>query len=468
MVFDRWGHNRGCVTGRRPSGAFPWTVIVALTTFLVGATHRADAQDRPRPDTRPPGSDPAPPGFPLLGDLKIPEKVQGEGMTLDQAIGRFLKESLELRALHDEIAMARADVEAVGQPPQASLLIDVGAGGIKTWLVHPREFIPTRVVRILAARAAMRVIEAQYDDAVRTRVDALCTAFVDVQEAQTQVRYANVDLRGMQGLVKLAGTLFKSGQIDQAAVTRFETEGDRAASASGEAEITFRKAALVLANVLNLPDAEAANLKISDDEEDKTAAAREAPAVENLIRRVRDHRPDLRAYRLGLQRAQLEWLKALLEPLNQINVHPWPERPDSARSRQEKNGPIWSATAIVTLPTATRNRGVLKRAAINVAQTRTQLAKLERDVVLDVRKARMDYEYDRSFFERCRQEIIPKARKALDDASRKQLAGDSTLAEFIEVQQEFNEKVQQYLEGTSRLRRSMLALNTAVGERIMP
>ena len=78
-------------------------------------------------------------------------------------------------------------------------------------------------------------------------------------------------------------------------------------------------------------------------------------------------------------------------------------------------------TAIVTLPTAIRNRGVLKRAAINVAQTRTELAKLERDVVLDVRKARMDYEHDRSTLDRFRQEILPEARKALDDARRNHL-----------------------------------------------
>ena len=41
----------------------------------------------------------------------------------------------------------------------------------------------------------------------------------------------------------------------------------------------------------------------------RPASAREAPAVEDLIRRAREHRPDLRAYRLGLQRAQLEWLQ---------------------------------------------------------------------------------------------------------------------------------------------------------------
>ena len=78
----------------------------------------------------------------------------------------------------------------------------------------------------------MRVIEAQYDDAVRTRIDGLYTAFVDVQEARTQARFANVALRGMQDLVRLTETLFKSGQVNQAEFTRIKTERDLAASAA--------------------------------------------------------------------------------------------------------------------------------------------------------------------------------------------------------------------------------------------
>ncbi len=129
---------------------------------------------------------------------------------------------------------------------------------------------------------------------------------------------------------------------------------------------------------------------------------------------------------------------------------------------------VWTATAIVTLPTTVRNQGVLKRAAINISQTRPQLAKLERDVVLDVRKVRLDYEHYRSALNRCRETILPSAREALNETRRKHQGGEISLTEVIAAQREFNEGVQQYLEGTSRLRQSMLALNTAVGERIMP
>jgi hypothetical protein len=42
------------------------------------------------------------------------------GLTLEDAVFRFLADNLELRAMRDEIAMADADIEAAGQRPQAT------------------------------------------------------------------------------------------------------------------------------------------------------------------------------------------------------------------------------------------------------------------------------------------------------------------------------------------------------------
>ena len=67
---------------------------------------------------------------------------------------------------------------------------------------------------------------------------------------------------------------------------------------------------------------------------------------------------------------------------------------------RRRDGRGWCLSMVVILPTTISNRAVLKRAAINVAQTRTQLAKLERDVALDVRKARIDYEHERTTLDR--------------------------------------------------------------------
>lgn len=123
---------------------------------------------------------------------------------------------------------------------------------------------------------------------------------------------------------------------------------------------------------------------------------------------------------------------------------------------------------VVTLPTAVRNRGALKRAAINIGQTRTELAHVEREVVLDVRKVRLDYEQSRSAVERFRHEILPQAQTERERSHNLFQEGEKPLTALLEAQKQFNEIVAQYLEATIRLRRSTLALNMAVGATIFP
>ncbi|MFI5459394.1 MAG: TolC family protein [Isosphaerales bacterium] len=386
---------------------------------------------------------------------------------MDQAVDRFLKENLELRAMRDEIPMAQADVEAAGQPPQGYLLIKVGTNGIKTWHIQPRELILNRWIQTLVARAARRVIEAQYQDAIRTRVDNLYTAFVNVQEAQMSVRFAEVALRGVESLLRVAQSLQKAAQVSNVDVASTKTECELGASSLEEAKTALHKAKLVLANLLNLPDAEVDRLKVRMDLDSPTVRSPAVPPVEELIRIALTHRPDLRAYRLGLHRAQLDWLKALVEPFNQITVRPLPDRMELVGMRQPGNAPARSLSMLVSLPTAIRNRGALDRATINVGQTRTELAQIERNVILEVRQARLEYEQSRATVDRFLKEIIPNARTTRDNRYRQWRAGEASITDYVEFQSKYNDRIFQYVNARIRHQRSMLALNTAVGERIM-
>ncbi len=225
-----------------------------------------------------------------------------------------------------------------------------------------------------------------------------------------RTRYANSALRSLKSLAERTEALHERGIVNQADMTRINTELAIAVTAFGESKSNLRKATLVLAHLLNLTDVEAERLRTSDPERATTPGDAEVPALEDLIRKARHHRPDLRAHRLGLQRAQLDWLKALLEPLSQVTWRPWPNGGDETKPRPPGIAPSGSRTMVVTLPTAVRNRGALKRAAINIGQTRTELAHVEREVVLDVRKVRLDYEQSRSAVERFRHEILPQAQ----------------------------------------------------------
>jgi cobalt-zinc-cadmium efflux system outer membrane protein len=435
-------------------------LIVSLLAFTVFLTETAAF------------GQPVSPRPPDLGRQKLTEPLienyrPDDGLTVDQAVDRFLKENLELRAMRDEITMAQADVEAAGQPPQAYLLINVGLDGIKTYKIQPRELVPRSGINTLVARAAKRVIEAQYQDTVRTRIDSLYTEFVDVQAAQMSVGYAELALRGMDNLLEKAQELQKRGQLTEGPVGSAQIDREIGAAALAEAKITLRRAKLVLANLLNIPDAEADQLKSRLDLEGLRDRA-PAPPVEELIRIALSRRPDVRAFRLGLYSAQVGWLKALVEPLSQITVRSGQEGANLAGPKQGGNAAASNLWAIITLPTTVRNQGALQRAAINVTQTRTELTNIEHKVILAVRLARLDYEVSCTTFDRFRNEIIPNTRSRRDNSFRQWQEGEASLKDHLEAQSKYNDAVGQFTDAALRLRRAMLALNTAVGERIMP
>jgi cobalt-zinc-cadmium efflux system outer membrane protein len=456
------------VIHRMLRGSILVVALVALNIALAASVARGgDGPNRriaqtPSPKVDQPSPPPGPPG-PARSKI-----LSDTGLTLDQAVDRLLTDNLELRVLRDEIRMAVADVEAAGQPPLAELWIRLGKDGIKTRTIQLRELLPRSWIEIPVARAARRVMEAQYDDAVRSRKDNLYTAFVDVEEAEMRVTQAKARLQGMQTLSSRVQAFSERGLITQADFAAVKTERELAASALGEDETTLHKVKLTLANLLNLPDAESQQLKIQPDLEQSIARDQDVPPVEELIRRALMHRPDVRSYRLGLQRAQLDWLKALLEPLSQIRMRVWPDHGIWAGARPGQHAPADQMSAIVTLPASVRNCGMLRRAAINVGQTRTELAKVERLVILEVRQARLEYDQSRATVGRFRQDILPNARTGLDRTLKLFQEGETTMASYLEAQEKSNTLVHQYRSAAIRLRRSKLALNTAVGERILP
>jgi cobalt-zinc-cadmium efflux system outer membrane protein len=390
------------------------------------------------------------------------------GLTLQQSVDRFLKENLELRAMHEEIPMAQADIEAAGQPPQAFLLINVGTHGINTWRIHTWELFPSRWIDTLVARTLKRVIETQYQNAVRTRLDRLYRAFVDVEAAQLAVNASEANLRGYERLQETAESFLTAGQVPQADVAMIKAQRTIAALDLEKAKTVLVEDKLILAHLLNLPEREIDKLTVPLDLEQATTRAPNAPPVGELIRTALIRRPDLRAYRLGLHRAQMVWLKALIEPLSQIAVRLWIDRAELLQPRQAGKFPAGNLGVIVSLPTSIRNRGRLKRAQINVAQARLELAKVESRVTLDVRKARLDYEQSRSTVDRYRKEIIPDARASRDGTFRQWQAGEVALTTYIEAQKRQNDAIGRYQDAAISFRRASLALNTAVGDRIMP
>ncbi len=143
------------------------------------------------------------------GDLlEPPAEVVAEGppdgLTLDMAIERLLTHSLDLRSKFMEIPQAQADVLSAGLRANPIFYADgqlvpygqysrTRPGGQTQYDVnvsYPLDVTRKRVMRTQVASCAKRVLEAQYQDAVRMEIDKLYNAYVDVLAARQTAIYA--------------------------------------------------------------------------------------------------------------------------------------------------------------------------------------------------------------------------------------------------------------------------------------
>jgi cobalt-zinc-cadmium efflux system outer membrane protein len=163
--------------------------------------------------------------LPLYGRLSIPEDAAEEGppdgLTLDGALQRLVRANLELRSKFLEIPQAQADILTAGLRANPLLSADVQQvpygrfseqrpGGPTQYdvnLTYPLDLNHKRRVRIDVACRARRVLEAQYQDAVRQQVANLYAAFVDVLAARETVRYAQATIQGLDQLEEVITTL---------------------------------------------------------------------------------------------------------------------------------------------------------------------------------------------------------------------------------------------------------------------
>ena len=112
-------------------------------------------------------------------------------------------------------------------------------------------------------------------------------------------------------------------------------------------------------------------------------------------------------------------------------------------------------------------RGRVERARINVRQSGIELARVERQVVLDVRLAHLEHRHSLDRVRRLRDVVLPTARRVRDDAFRLFQGGQVDSQVYLGARKEYQELVRQYGDALVRHGMSTLASNTAVGERVL-
>jgi cobalt-zinc-cadmium efflux system outer membrane protein len=215
------------------------------------------------------------------------------------------------------------------------------------------------------------------------------------------------------------------------------------------------------------------NLRLDQAEELETRGtiqdkAPPPPPADELIRLALECRPDLVSYRLGIQYAQSDVRLAKAQRFQDVFLLYQPYTFQNNKPFDAQSTHSWAVGVTVPLPVFDRNQGRIQRAQINVQQTQLELATLEQQVATDVRQAERRYAISRESASQIKSRLLPRAAQVRDNALRRYQGGEGDIVDFLNAQREYNDVVRQYRDTLTRHRRSMLDLNTVVGQRILP
>jgi cobalt-zinc-cadmium efflux system outer membrane protein len=419
----------------------------------------------------------------LYGTLALPT-TEGDdgpenGLTLDQAIDLLIHSNLDLQSKFMEIPQARADVLTASLRSNPILyadsqLVPYGSfnnrrpGGPTQYdlnISHPIDYAHKRRFRIDYAERALKVTEAQYQDAVRIEINNLYTAFVEVLAARQTLRYASASVKGLQELLRVTELLYQRENASRADVNEVKAQREIATVGVLDAEENLRRAKRALGLLLFVPPEAAESLEVRGTIQDLGPPP---PPLAEMIRIALSCRPDVVAYRLGLGSAESGVRLALANRFQDAYLLYQPYTFQNNAPFGRESAISWAMGITFPMPVYNRNQGNIERARLNVTQSQMELAAIERRVVTEVQQAAREFEVTRQIVERIRTQIIPFSETFKNDRYTLFRRGEANAVSYLQAQRAYNDNVKAYLDTVVRHRRSMLGLNTVVGQRVLP
>lgn len=420
---------------------------------------------------------------PAYGSLAFPGTPESAGpeggLTLDQAMTLLVHQNLELRTQFIEIPQADADILTASLRANPLFYADVqdvpygnfsprrpgGQTQYDVSVTQPLDLSGKRRARMAVACKAKKVLEAQFQDAVRLQIDNLYTAFVDVLAARETVRYSQASVDGLTQVLKITRSQFEQGRKNETDVKLISVQLEAAEIGLRDALGTLARTKRTLALLLNIPRDQAQSVDLAGSIREVAPAP---PPLSVLIPLALQSRPDINAQRLGVGRAIADVDLAQANRYSDVYLLYAPYVFQNNAPLGFKSSHSWSVGITVPTPIFNRNQGTIQRARMNVTQTKMTLELIERQIVAEVETAEAEYSLSLAAVTQMERDLLPEAREALDNRYQLYRIGEQDVVAYLEARRDYNELVRQYRDALVRHRRSMLDLNTAVGTRVMP
>jgi len=465
----------GIIGGRHGNGRIPRPG--ARSTRMVGLERSLTLPEALPAPTSAPDGDVASTGFDAT---LFDDEGPADGVTLDAAIERMMQDNPDLRALRHELSQADADILTAGLRANPLIYMDsqfipYGSfndrrpGGPPQYdvnITYPLDVSGKRRHRTVVARMARSTIEAQFQDATRRQIDNVHRAFVSLQVARLDLVAARRDAEHRHVTLARFVRSAAAARPDAADETDRRTlDAERADAAAADAAAALADAQEGLAVLLAIPSAEVDALLPRGTLRDPYPQPPEAEALSTLALRCR---PDLRAARLGVERAEAEVGLQHANRFDDIYLFYDPLTIQDNSVYRQQTATSWAVGLTFSLPVFNRNQGNIARARSNVGQSRLELESLERRVAAEVRLAEREYRRSREAVEIIERDQVPRTRAAVERARAALAAGAITDAEYQERVDAASAVTASLRDALVRHRRAMGELNTALGLRLLP
>jgi len=419
---------------------------------------------------------------PLYGPIDLPAG-EAEGppgsLTLEGAIARLIQSNPELAVKFQELPKAEADVLTAGLYGNPLVLGGVdqvpygryspqrpGSTSYSVSIVQPFDVNGKIPARVRLAQSAKSVLQAQYQDAVRLEVELLHAAWVEVLNARTTLGYLQTSMTNSEALIRTTQEQVKRGAAPETDLDTVVIQQETIANALEEAAARLTRTKRALAVLLGIPPAQADRIEVRGALRDGSSPP---PPDEELVRLALCHRPDVVAYKLGVRSAMANVEVQRRERFPDVFALYTPYGFDANNGDPGARGATsWGAGVFASVPLFNRNQGNIRRAERNVMQTQIEVSGLERQVAAEVQDAALDYRTTRAASERFERLILPRAKHLRDERYRLYRDGQENIVTYLNAQRDYNDTLRLYRDALVRHRRSMLALNTAVGTRVLP
>ena len=391
-------------------------------------------------------------------------------VTLEQATQEAITKNLDLAAERVNISVAEARQITAALRPNPVLTVSgqtlnvfrneysenspLGPNAMNIHTDFPYERGHKREQRIELAREQKSLAELGVQEVMRQVIFQVQSAFVDVQQAKSNLALAQENLAALQGVVTVNEARLNTGDLAQVELDRSRVEFLKYRTAVQQAQLQLDQVKtqlqLLMGRTVRSPSFDVAG----DLRRDVLLETQE-----EIAQRALADRPDY----LAGQRSQAVSQADLRLQVANGKVDYLFGTEFTRQSAFGFGGNSMGFSFSMPLPIFNKNQGEIARAEREITLAGARRNALEASINMEVERAYRQYSVSRQLLGDVETDILSKARSVRDITEYSYRRGEASLVEFLDAQRAFNDAMQTFNDARANFARSLYLIDTVSG-----